>query len=156
MNLSWSDSTGLLTASNGHTWRYTDFERFLNCAITPSMYHYMAGYVKAYLDPESFVNNMYFSNGIEARAVDAYYELPEEERREMHDQELKNIQSEICRVLKKRDAIIEAKLAFMYENPLFFAISDDVMPKLFSLEKKYNELYDRLISDEHIEEQWYP
>lgn len=154
MKLSWSDSTGLLKASNGHTWRYTDFERYLTHAITPSMYHFMAGYVKHHINPETFVNGTYFSDGIEARAIDAYYDLSLKDRKEMHEQELVNLRSESNRIRKKLDAITEAKLSFMYEYPDFFPITDDVVPHLTKLGKEYTKLYDRLISDEYVEDQW--
>ena len=153
MKLSWSNS-GLLMAKNGHTWRYSDFERFLTHAITPSMYHYMCGYVSRNLHPEMFVDGTYFTDGVESRAVDEYYDLPLEERREMHEQELVNIRAEADRIHKKLSALVEAKLAFMYENPNMFAVSDEIMPTLKMYEKKYTKLYDRLASDEYIEEQW--
>jgi hypothetical protein len=152
--MKFSSKTGLLTASNGHVWRYSDFERFLNHYITPSMYYYMCGYVSEHVRPEMFITGTYFTDGVESRAIDAYYDLPFEERKEMHEQELVNLHAEADRIRKKLDALMEAKLAFMYENPALFAVSDEIMPAIKKYEKKYTKLFDRLVSDGYIEEQW--
>lgn len=118
------------------------------------MYHYMCSYVNRNIHPETFVAGTYFTDGIEARAVDAYYDLSVDERKELHEQELVNIRSEINRIRKKLDALVEAKLAFMYENPNLFAVSHEIMPTLKKYERKYTKLFDRLVSDEYMEEQW--
>jgi hypothetical protein len=72
----------------------------------------------------------------------------------MHEQELVNLHAEADRIRKKLDALMEAKLAFMYENPALFAVSDEIMPAIKKYEKKYTKLFDRLVSDGYIEEQW--
>ena len=118
------------------------------------MYYYMCGYVSEHVRPEMFVTGTYFTDGVESRAVDAYYDLTFEERKEMHEQELVNLRAESKRIRKKLDALMEAKLAFMYENPAMFAVADEIIPMIKKYEKKYTKVFDRLGSDEYMEEQW--
>lgn len=153
MKLYWSN-TGLLKAINGHKWRYSDFDRMLSHEITPSMYHFMAAYVKRHMNPGSFVNGTYFSDGIEARAIDAYYELSYEERTELHEQELVNLRARAEHAYNKMGAAVEAKLAFKYENPVFFPICDDILPTLLKHEKRYEKEYNKALYYEYIEQQW--
>jgi len=156
LELSWS-KRGLLVARNEsgrtvYTWTYSDFERMLPHAVTPSMYHFMCSYI---LTNVSLEQDEYRSDGIEARAIDAYYDLPYEDRLEMHAQETVNLQVSADKANKQLDAIIEAKLAFMYENDALFPISDDAIPMLERLEKKYEKMYDYFLSEMCIEETWY-
>ena len=156
LELSWS-KRGLLIARNTngrtvYTWTYSDFERMLPHAVTPSMYHFMCSYILSNINP---VQEEYTSDGIEARAIDAYFDLPYEDRLEMHHQEMVNLHVSAENVKKQVDAVIEAKLAFMYENNLFFPISDDVIPMLEKLEKKYEKRYDYFLSEGYIENTWY-
>ena len=71
-----------LLMSNRHTYTYTDFEKYCHESITPSMYHYMASYV---------LQNHQHEPNIEMAAVNAYFNLPETLRIDMHDQELMNL-----------------------------------------------------------------
>lgn len=147
MELFWSID-GLLTANSGHTWRYSDFD----CELTPSMYHYVAAYIKRHINPACFSNGTYFSDGIEARAVYAYYGLSSKERIGLHEQELVNLAASIEYFSKKRDAIVEAILAFKYETPAFFPISNDVLPTLLDFEKKYEHDYNRVLMEQYQEQ----
>jgi hypothetical protein len=112
----------------------------------------MCSYILSNINP---VQEEYTSDGIEARAIDAYFDLPYEDRLEMHHQEMVNLHVSAENVKKQVDAVIEAKLAFMYENNLFFPISDDVIPMLEKLEKKYEKRYDYFLSEGYIENTWY-
>ena len=156
LELSWT-KRGLLRARNGngrtvYTWTYSDFERMLPHAITPSMYHFMCSYIltNINLNQEDVV-----SCGIEARAIDAYFDLPYEDRVKMHNQEMVNLYESSESVKKQMDAVTEAKLTFNYENEILFPISDDVIPKLEKLEKKYTKKYDYFLSEMDIENNWY-
>ena len=97
--LAWNDA-GLLCGHDGvrpepiFVWTYSDFERHLTEFITPSMYHYMAGYVSDYITDTCLVSiqqGSYISEGLEAEAVDAYFAVPIKDRIEMHEQELVNL-----------------------------------------------------------------
>jgi hypothetical protein len=75
-------------------WTYEDFERYAKDTITPSMYHYMAGYVM----------NRYVADGsssMQEEAVLSYFKLPLKVVIEMHEQEAINIAAEIQRTRTK-------------------------------------------------------
>ena len=74
------NNRGMLV-NNQHTYTYSDFEKYCHEAITPSMYHYMANDV---------MNHAYVPN-VEMNAVNAYFNLPELTRFDMHYQELMNL-----------------------------------------------------------------
>lgn len=115
------DEDGLMRAYPGvaeseepcYTWNNSLFERYLNEFITPSMYHYMTGYVSSHLTKDDLWDlqgGEYFAGDLEAAAVDAYFELPLNDRIEMHEQELVNLRAELRRVRAKEDAAIDAML----------------------------------------------
>ena len=83
-HLDWNDR-GMLCSWNGRTlvrkYTYSEFERYCHECITPSMYHYMANYVK----------NHPRDDNVEMIAVNDYYNLPIDTREDMHYQELMNI-----------------------------------------------------------------
>ena len=84
-HLDWNDR-GMLCSWNGRTlvrkYTYSEFERYCHECITPSMYHYMAIYVK----------NHPRDDNVEMMAVNNYYNLPVDTRIDMHQQELMNIE----------------------------------------------------------------
>ena len=85
-HLGWNDR-GMLCAWNGREimrkYTYSDFERYNHECITPSMYHYMANYVREHYHSD---------DNVEMAAVNAYYNLPVDTRVDMHEQELMNIE----------------------------------------------------------------
>jgi len=60
---------------------YSDFERYIGEAITPSMYHFMSQWP-----------------GTNAEAVQAYFDLPLSVRISMHEQTLANLRAAEARI----------------------------------------------------------
>ena len=95
------------------TWTYSVFERHLNECVTPSMYHFMAGYVADNISDnhlEMIRNGTYVPGDLEARAVDAYFDEPINERIRMHEQELVNLHAYRRRAEARESAAIDAML----------------------------------------------
>lgn len=117
--IKWNDDSSLLEGFQGEelaespvfTWTYSVFEEYLNEAVTPSMYNFMAGYVHNNITKTHLYEiqgDDYTIGSLEADAVDAYFDLPINERIEMHQQELVNIECELNRARGKEDAFIDA------------------------------------------------
>jgi hypothetical protein len=115
------EDDGLLRAYPGEaeheepcfTWTYSTFERYLNEYLTPSMYHFMAGYVGKHLAKEDLWDlaaRDYSAGDLEAAAIDAYFDTPLADRIEMHEQELVNLRAELRRARDKESAAIDAML----------------------------------------------
>lgn len=87
MNFAWSPHR-LLCLYDGetliHTWTYSCFEKHLTEAVTPSMYFWMARYVR----------ENYVGVPIEEEAVDAYFSLSILERIRVHAKMLKTLENE--------------------------------------------------------------
>jgi hypothetical protein len=71
---------------------YSDFERYIGEAITPSMYHFMSQYP-----------------GTNAEAVQAYFDLPLSVRISMHEQTLANLRAAEARI---KQQIHEEEISF--------------------------------------------
>jgi hypothetical protein len=139
------------------TWTYAEFEEYLNESITPSMYHFMATYVEENFTKEDLYGIQggdYCDGELEAEAVDAYFDLPINDRIEMHEQTLVNLRASKRRAEAKESAAIDAMLT---ENKPF----DDSSP----IDQEYNDFMrsiieknrakaDRLENEIHEEEQW--
>lgn len=88
MKFAWS-AQRLLCLYDGetlkHTWTYSCFEKHLTEAVTPSMYYWMASYVR-----------MHYTGGPndDEEAVDAYFNLSILERIKIHAKMLKTLESE--------------------------------------------------------------
>jgi hypothetical protein len=126
-----------------YIWKYSDFEKYLGEAVTPSMYHFMSSYV--------------FNHGVntESRAVDAYFDLPSNIRVTMHAQELVNLQVAKREAEAKESAAIDAMLEenkpFDHTSPIAKEYSDFMR----SIIDKNREMADRLENEIYEEEQWY-
>lgn len=98
MNLAWSNR--LMRLYDGdtllRTWDYSSFEKYTGEAITPSMYFWMASYIR----------ENYTGVPIEEEAVDAYYNLPVVERVRIHAQMLKTLENEKNTLTKKLADVI--------------------------------------------------
>jgi hypothetical protein len=139
------------------TWTYAEFEEYLNECITPSMYHFMAGYVRSEISKEELYEIQggdYCTGRLEEEAMDAYFDLPINERITMHEQTLVNLRASKRRAEAKESAAIDAMLT---ENKPF----DDSSP----IDQEYNDFMrsiieknrakaDRLENEIHEEEQW--
>jgi hypothetical protein len=159
------NSEGLLVGYQGEheheepvfTWTYAEFEEYLNECITPSMYHYMANYVRNEITKDELYEiqgDDYCTGELEANAVDAYYDLPLNERIEMHEQTLVNLRAAKRRAEAKESAAIDAMLE---ENKPFdetSPISHEYAEFMRGLIEKNRAKVDRLEREIHEEEQW--
>ena len=138
-------------------WTYAEFEEYLNESITPSMYHYMAGYVRNEITKEELYEIQggdYCTGDLEAQAVDAYFDLPINDRIEMHEQELVNLRADLRRAEAKESAAIDAMLEenkpFDHTSP----ISAEYCEFMRGIIEKNRAKIDRLQNEIHEEEQW--
>jgi hypothetical protein len=138
-------------------WSYTVFERHLDEAITPSMYHFMSGYIQNNItktDLWDIQTEDYCDGHIEAMAVDAYFALPIHIRISMHEQELVNLRAAKRAAEAKESAAIDAMLE---ENKPF----DDTSPIaheyagfMRGVIAKARKEVEKLDAEIHEEEQW--
>lgn len=138
-------------------WTYAEFEEYLNESITPSMYNYMASYVRNEITKDELYEIQggdYRTGDLEAAAVDAYFDVPINERITMHEQELVNLRADLRRAEARESAAIDAMLE---ENKPF----DDTSPIareyadfMRGLIEKNRAKIDRLQNEIHEEEQW--
>lgn len=138
-------------------WSYSVFEELINEAITPSMYHFMAGHVASNFTKDDLwelAGDDYCPGSLEADAVDAYYDEPLTERIIMHEQTLVNLRADLRRAEAKESAAIDAMLEenkpFDHTSPIAKEYSD-FMRKIIERERKRIGDLERRI---HEEEQW--
>ena len=138
-------------------WTYSTFEEYLNECITPSMYHFMASYVRNEITKDELYEIQggdYGTGDLEAAAVDAYFDLPINERITMHEQELVNLRADKRRAEAKESAAIDAMLEehkpFDETSPIDKEYSDFMR----SIIAKNRKAIDRLENEIHEEEQW--
>ena len=159
------DADGLLCGYQGEaiheepcfTWTYAEFEEYLNECITPSMYHFMAGYVRNEITKDELYEIQggdYCCGDLEGNAVDAYFDLPINDRIEMHEQTLVNLRAAKRRAEAKESAAIDAMLE---ENKPFdntSPINQEYSDFMRSIIEKSRKAIDRLENEIHEEEQW--
>lgn len=138
-------------------WTYAKFEDYLNECVTPSMYHFMANYVFANISKDELYEiqgDDYCTGDLEAAAVDAYFELPINERIRMHEQELVNLRAGVRRAQAKESAAIDAMLEenkpFDHTSPIDREYSDFMRGIIAKARKDVV----RLENEIHEEEQW--
>jgi len=138
-------------------WTYATFEEYLTECVTPSMYNFMASYVHENFtkdDLYEIAGEDYCPGDLEAAAVDAYFDLPINERITLHEQELVNLRSAKRRAEAKESAAIDAMLE---ENKPFddtSPIAHDYANFMRGIIEKSRAKVDRLEIDIHEEEQW--
>ena len=150
----------VLIATDGESefykWTYSEFEEFLNESITPSMYQFMAGHVYKNIDKDTLwmiETDDYGGHHDCEMAVDAYFDLPALERKELHDQQLLNLQAEYTRVEEKEMAAVNWMLddtPFDPASPIYVEVCQYVR----GLVEKFKEKRERLEREIHEEEQW--
>ena len=161
----WNDEKRLLCAYHGEAeheepifiWTYSVFEEY-NCgAVTPSMYHFMSGYVQDHLtkdDLYDLATDEYYHTHIE-EAVNAYYEIPIKERIEMHEQMLVNLQAEKERADAKEEAFIDACLddncPFDVTSPIYVEYCQWCREQ----KEKWSKIAFELANEMDEEENWY-
>lgn len=156
------DDDGLLRGYNEDeevvfVWTYAVFERYLNEAITPSMYNYMAGWVSGNFTKDdlwSLATADYTPGELEADAVDAYFDLPIRDRIRMHEQTLVNLRAAKRLAEDKESAAIDAMLEenkpFDHTSPIDAEYCDFMRGIIAKARKDI----DRLEIEIHEEEQW--
>ena len=139
-------------------WTYSTFEDYINEYVTPSMYHFMAGYVQEHITKHELYEIQggdYCPGDLEAEAVDAYFALPLTTRMNMHDQELANL-----RALKRRaddresaaiDAMLEENKPFTGPSPISKDYAD-FMRGIIDKSRRDSERFEREIYEE---ENWW-
>lgn len=139
------------------TWTYSTFEAHLNECITPSMYHSMANYVYNEISKDELYDIQggdYCPGALEQDAVDAYYEIPINERITMHEQELVNLWAAKRRAEDRESAAIDAMLEenkpFDHTSPIHLEYCDFMRGIISKARKEI----DRLECEIHEEEQW--
>lgn len=138
-------------------WTYSVFEDLVQEAITPSMYQYMAGFVGKNLSKDDLwdiATDDYGPGDLEAAAVDAYYDLPINDRITLHEQTLVNLRAAKRRAEAKESAAIDAMLEenkpFDHTSP----IDQEYCDFMRSIIYKNRKAVDRLENEIHEEEQW--
>ena len=138
-------------------WTYSSFEEYLDEIVTPSMYHFMAGYVSNEISKEELYEIQggdYCTGKLEEQAIDAYFDTPLNDRIEMHEQQLVNMRAALRRAEARESAAIDAMLE---ENKPFGCASpidsdyNDFMRGIIDKSRKDIESLERQI---HEEEQW--
>jgi hypothetical protein len=139
------------------TWTYSEFEEYIDEAVTPSMYHFMANYVDHEFTKEELYEIQggdYCTGDLEAEAVDAYFALPINERIRLHEQELVNLNAAKRRAESRESAAIDAMLEehrpFDDTSPIALDYAE-CMRAIITTERKN---IDRLTDEIHEEEQW--
>lgn len=164
--IEWNDETGLLEGFQGEElnetptfiWTYSVFEECLDESVTPSMYHFMAGYVVEHISREDMYELQggdYCVGNIEEEAVNAYFALSINHRIESHEQELVNLAAELARARDKEAAFINACLdescPFDVTSPIYVEYSQWCREQ----KEKWTHSVERLENMLHEEEQWH-
>ena len=161
----WNEETGLLEGFQGEAlneqpifkWTYSVFEEYLDEAVTPSMYHFMAGYVDNHLSREDryeLQGGDYCAGTIEEEAVDAYFALSIHHRIESHEQELVNLVAELERASDKEVAFINASLDDACPFDLTSPIYVEYCQWCRSQKEKWTHSVERLENMLREEENW--
>jgi hypothetical protein len=161
----WNDESRLLYGFQGEaeheeptfTWTYSTFEEYLNEACTPSMYHFMAGYVLEEISKDELYELQggdYCPGRLEEEAVDAYFDLPIKERIDMHMQELENLYAERERAKGTEAAFIDACIddhcPFDVDSPIYVEYCGWCRSQV----EKWTKIVNRLSDEIYEEEEW--
>ena len=141
------------------TWTYAEFEKYLNESITPSMYRFMAEYVRDNLSKEDFYyiqcgGEDYCPDDLNEDAVDAYFDLPINQRIALHEQTLGDLRNKKKLAEAKEtaaiDALLEDQRPFGNDSP----INHEYTEFMNGLVIKNRTKVERLENEIHEEEQW--
>jgi hypothetical protein len=161
MDLEFNDD-GLLIATYDteicFKWTYSDFEKYLNESVTPSMYEYMAGCVYSNATEEDLwkLQDWNYTPGeLEEEAVYSYFNLPALDRLTMHAQTIHNLKAERQRAEDKEIAARNLMTddeghPFDPTSPIYVEMTN-FLNKIACENQKKCEKLDKLI---HEEEQW--
>lgn len=136
------------------TWTYAEFEQHTGESITPSMYRFMAEYVCDNISKEDLYQmcDDYCPDDLNEKAVDAYYDLPINDRITMHEQELVNLKAAKRQAEAKESAAIDATLQENHHNS---PIEKEYCEFLRDLVDTNRKAIDRLEREIHEEECWH-
>jgi hypothetical protein len=139
------------------TWTYGDFEQHTGESITPSMYRFMAEYVHDNLSKEDMYQidrDNYCPDDLNEEAVNAYFELPINQRIALHEQTLGDLRNKKKLAEAKEtaaiDALLEDRRPFGNDSP----INHEYTGWLNGLVIKNRTKIDKLENEIHEEEQW--
>jgi hypothetical protein len=141
------------------TWTYDDFEQHLGESITPSMYRFMAEYVKENITKEDLYviqthGEAYCPDDLNEEAVNAYFDMPINRKIALHKQMLEELQNEKAIAEAKEaaaiDAVLDENTPFDNDSP----INHEYTEFMNGLVIKNREKVDRLKREIHEEEQW--
>jgi hypothetical protein len=139
------------------TWTYNEFEEYLNESITPSMYQFMAEYVRENITKEQLYEIQgedYYTGDLEEEAVNAYFDMPINRKIALHEQMLDELRNEKKIAEAKEAAAIDAMLdkhkPFGNDSPINHEYADFMRGIINENRTKA----DRLEIEIHEEEQW--
>jgi len=140
-----------------YTWTYAEFEEHLNESITPSMYRFMAEYVRDNLSKEDLYEiqrDDYYPGDLNEEAVNAYFDLPINQRIALHKQMLGDLRNKKKLAEAKEtaaiDALLEDQSPFGNDSP----INHEYTEFMNGLVMKNRTKVERLENEIHEEEQW--
>lgn len=92
-----------------YVWTYDDFQLHAGpYRVTPSVYTFMAEWLRDNMPPEALRGSEYRSVGTEHDAVQAYFSLPFIEHEIMHNQTMANLEMTRAELLKSHHEYIAA------------------------------------------------
>jgi hypothetical protein len=129
------------------TWTYAEFGE----DVTPSMYRFMAAYVRDNISKEDLYEIQggdYCPGDLNEEAVDAYWDLPILRKIDLHDTTLQNL------IYEKREA--EAKYEAAISMPVIekSPIAKEYQEFVQGLVDKYEKTIERLQNEIYEEEHW--
>ena len=141
------------------TWTYGDFEQHTGESITPSMYRFMADYVHDNISKEDLYviqthGEAYCPDDLNEEAVNAYFDLPTNQKIALHEQMLTELRNEKAIAEAKEAAAIDALLddttPFGNDSP----INHEYIVFINGLVIENRTKAERLENEIHEEEQW--
>ena len=161
MALSWCPTRRLVCVVMGDQeipLDYSIFENIERGLVTPSMYLWMTAWLQKTLSPacvqDVMTDPLTRRNQMEAWAEDAhraYHDLPWQERLDLHNQMVNQLEEEKCDAEKKENAAIDWMLEEDREPSV---ILNEVCGFVRGLVFKYRCLCERLENEIHEEAQW--
>ena len=139
------------------TWTYEEFEEHTGESITPSMYRFMTEYVNENISKEELYEiqgGSYCPGDIEENAVNAYFDMPINQRIALHEQVLTELRNEKAIAEAKEAAAIDALLddttPFGTDSP----INHEYIVFINGLVIENRKKADLFETQIHEEEQW--
>ena len=140
-----------------HIWTYSEFEDLVGESITPSMYYCFCDYIEEYMTKDELWEiqcDEYSCGDLEAAAVDAYYDLPINDRIRMHEQTLVNLRAEKREAEAKESAAIDAMLEEHRPFDDSSPIAHEYAEFMRGIIAKARKTIEKVEEEIHEEEQW--